>query len=474
MTSHNLRRDVAAYQQLHPEAGRAEAVRAVRSARPSSPRRISPDAAPPAGWPPSDRYPVMLAVLRDANGDGALDHIAAYDLAGGELLAEAMVAHAPAAELQQRYAHKIGEMREGAPARVDLEQLVALGRPDLAVHRIGFEARGFSTWSEFPDGSWRTVGEASDAAHSATATPVTGGGTHLVVIEHPDTVVLDLVVPEHSTRSGRGGTHLQQVLDQHGYTVAGDFWSELPGHVLYGRLHRGHLAEREWSTHARVRVVRESKVGNIEHRERTYRVGEVVKMYQWGRDGHEVERDCWWSSFDIDGAFIIGAEDVEVIEVLEENPPFWAEAERTPEQAVELLAEHHRFAAEAVAAWAAAGLVFTVESRGLAIRTPAPERAMLGHIRRDYRQREARPGLMVNDWDAPQVYSGPYEAVIREHGGYPRTAQFAALPRDPFAAQAKAREVAEGARPVPVIEVEPAAECEWCELPAGSCACRDE
>ena len=99
---------------------------------------------------------------------------------------------------------------------------------------------------------------------------------------------------------------------------------------------------------------------------------------------------------------------------------------------------------------------------------------MVGYIGRIYQQREARPGLMVRDWEAPRIYAGPYEAVIREGGGYPRTAQFAALPRDPFAAQVKARQVAEGARPVPVIEIAPVAECEWCDLPADSCACRDE
>ncbi|MFI9553172.1 hypothetical protein [Nonomuraea endophytica] len=45
-----------------------------------------------------------------------------------------------------------------------------------------------------------------------------------------------------------------------------------------------------------------------------------------GRAGHAVERDVWWSSTDIDLAKILPADDVEVLQVLEEISPWLAEA----------------------------------------------------------------------------------------------------------------------------------------------------
>lgn len=87
------------------------------------------------------------------------------------------------------------------------------------------------------------------------------------------------------------------------------------------------LAERDWSTIARVRITKPYRAGSVspwdEHR---FAVGDEREMNQHGRAGRPVERDAWWSSFDIDGAFIIPAGHVEVLEITSESAPTFAAA----------------------------------------------------------------------------------------------------------------------------------------------------
>ncbi|MDL4814019.1 hypothetical protein [Actinomadura opuntiae] len=47
----------------------------------------------------------------------------------------------------------------------------------------------------------------------------------------------------------------------------------------------------------------------------------MTTLVQWGRAGRPIDRDTWWTGYDIDGAHILPAAGVEVIEVLDENPP---------------------------------------------------------------------------------------------------------------------------------------------------------
>jgi hypothetical protein len=73
------------------------------------------------------------------------------------------------------------------------------------------------------------------------------------------------------------------------------------------------LAEREWSTRARVRISSNypgSQPDMWSGREQPPRPGAVLEMIQWGRAGRPVDRDAWWTSTDIDGAVIIPAEHV--------------------------------------------------------------------------------------------------------------------------------------------------------------------
>jgi hypothetical protein len=84
----------------------------------------------------------------------------------------------------------------------------------------------------------------------------------------------------------------------------------------------GQQAIRDWHTRAIVRV-RETTVKHSVDSwgERTFRQGEELEMVQWGRAGRPVERDSWWTSYDIDSAFLIGSAKVEVVKVIEEVSP---------------------------------------------------------------------------------------------------------------------------------------------------------
>lgn len=82
------------------------------------------------------------------------------------------------------------------------------------------------------------------------------------------------------------------------------------------------IAAREWFTRARVRILETIKTQSVDPwTTRDFYAGQELEMVQWGRAGRPVERDTWWTSFDIDGAHIIKAGKVEVIEILEEVSP---------------------------------------------------------------------------------------------------------------------------------------------------------
>jgi len=82
------------------------------------------------------------------------------------------------------------------------------------------------------------------------------------------------------------------------------------------------IAAQDWYTRARVRILETIAKHSVDQWvTRTFRAGEELEMVQWGRAGRPVERDAWWTSFDIDGAHIIEASKVEVIKVLAEVIP---------------------------------------------------------------------------------------------------------------------------------------------------------
>ncbi len=82
------------------------------------------------------------------------------------------------------------------------------------------------------------------------------------------------------------------------------------------------IATRDWHIKAIVRVLETTVKHSVDPWiERTFRVGEELEMVQWGRAGRPIRRDAWWTSFDIDGALIVEASKVEVVEIIDEIAP---------------------------------------------------------------------------------------------------------------------------------------------------------
>jgi hypothetical protein len=92
-------------------------------------------------------------------------------------------------------------------------------------------------------------------------------------------------------------------------------------HVTAAKKEEQH-AGRDWHTRALVRIKETTHTGSPEGGTHTFHAGQEVEMVQWGRAGREVNRGAWWTSFDIDGAFIIKAKNVEVIKIIEEEDPW--------------------------------------------------------------------------------------------------------------------------------------------------------
>jgi hypothetical protein len=80
-------------------------------------------------------------------------------------------------------------------------------------------------------------------------------------------------------------------------------------------------ATRDWHTRALVRFKETVTVRAPESEEYTFRAGQEREMVQWGRAGRAVDRTSWWTSYDIDGAYIIDAGKVEVVKIIEEVLP---------------------------------------------------------------------------------------------------------------------------------------------------------
>lgn len=84
------------------------------------------------------------------------------------------------------------------------------------------------------------------------------------------------------------------------------------------------VAQRDWHTRARVCIREDVASQSIAPAGvRYFHAGEECEMIQWGHKGRFVLRDTWWDSTDIDAAYIIASDHVEVIAVLEEVPPLY-------------------------------------------------------------------------------------------------------------------------------------------------------
>ncbi len=387
---------------------------------------------PPPGWPTGSHIPAMVSTwICTWNSEAITRTVQVRHGQTQELIAETTIPFRPAVELIAEYeAAGLIDGPPGSPVHTSVTRTVGLGRPDLIAHQLGYDAGpSQSEWTQWPDGSWRTTAWPMTSRHIATLEPLRPGLSELSALtirEYPGgRVVVDELIDPIDPKDEQARARL---LDQHGYTVKRYSWERLPGGVRYATAMPGHLAERYWRRLARLRITVETKcAAPDDYHGRTYKVGEILKANQNGRAGEPVDRDSWWvgEGVDIDGGHILPAANVEVVEVLHDVPPTWADAALPAGEVLALLGPYFPEAGEAVAAWYAAGLVVTRTPSGLAIYTPGPEYRWVGGLARDY-------------WDghagALNRYTKGYEAVDPQQGWLNR--HLKQLPLDPVAAAA--------------------------------------
>jgi hypothetical protein len=175
------------------------------------------------------------------------------------------------------------------------------------------------------------------------------------------------------------------LLDGHGFVLENGSWVDRHDGSLYSRARIGQLAERDWRKKARVRITRDQRCGTVDPRtEHTFRVGEEETVLQWGRAGHAIDADEWWTDTDSDDVgYVLDADGVEVLELLEHRPATWNEAAMNARQIADALATQAQ-AREAGQAWEDAGLLVAMTHHSLEIRTGG-DRRLVGQVRRDYR-----------------------------------------------------------------------------------------
>ena len=82
-------------------------------------------------------------------------------------------------------------------------------------------------------------------------------------------------------------------------------------------------ATHDWAFEALVRMLAEQGSASVSRMlTRRFRVGKECVMDQWGVAGRPVDRDAWWTCFDIDGAFIVPASKVEVVRFIRAGCPY--------------------------------------------------------------------------------------------------------------------------------------------------------
>lgn len=85
------------------------------------------------------------------------------------------------------------------------------------------------------------------------------------------------------------------------------------------------IATQDWYTRAIVRIL-ETTITRSFDGEHTFTASEELEMVQWGRAGRTIDRSAWWTSYDIDGAFIIESDKTEIVRIIDEVAPIESEA----------------------------------------------------------------------------------------------------------------------------------------------------
>jgi hypothetical protein len=83
------------------------------------------------------------------------------------------------------------------------------------------------------------------------------------------------------------------------------------------------VAERDWGRRALVRFIQDVETAApFDETTTRYRTGTRMRLWQCGRKGQPVDRRFWQTSFDIDTMHFIPAEAVEILQIMEDSPPF--------------------------------------------------------------------------------------------------------------------------------------------------------
>jgi hypothetical protein len=403
MSSHNQRAAIAAYRAQNPTASYTRALGAVREGwRPAAfLTRAYPGelgvATPPADWTDrSGRFPAVAALWRDRDGDGVLDQFVVFDAVTGERTAALVMPHdpGPGAAAAEEEVRATGTVPSSA-AGMEKVQQIELGQPNRLLHQLNHEA-ALKLWQRWSDGSWRVPVRPSEFTHSVTVTTLdaAAGRVRLVITEHPGAVVLDEVAGVRFSPSKPGEPYfvaLNRLLDQRGYVAEYGYFTDIAPGVQYERVRPGRLAQRHWRVRAELRLLREVTSRPGEGRPRTFGAGETVVMQRYGAAGQPVRLGGWHSNYDLEISHHLDPREVEVVEVLEDLAPMHADAVVDPAVLIELLVPHHPGAAEAVTAWAAAGLHLSLGTAGVEIRTPGPRYRLIGRIGRNYAGEPVKP-----------------------------------------------------------------------------------
>ena len=133
------------------------------------------------------------------------------------------------------------------------------------------------------------------------------------------------------THEGEEGARLGLALLPGGATIPvynhpenGSIWYEQLSLEEWKASQEGTVALHNWHIRARVRIRETTVRRSVDPwREHTFQRGDVLELIKWANAGNALWRKSgWWTSYDIDGAFILDEAQIEVLEILDETSPF--------------------------------------------------------------------------------------------------------------------------------------------------------
>jgi hypothetical protein len=209
---------------------------------------------------------------------------------------------------------------DGARERLDAALISAAGGPTVGdVVRMADAELAVVTgarWSAGPPADWPPL--------AYEISPAAGGPMRGLAVPAEALTV----IPDHDADGGREGAQAQAAYTASVALAALHAENQAREDAERGARKSAEDAKpksvRDWRTRAHVRVVTETTTGAPDDpwpaQGRRWKVGEQPVLVQWGGAGRPIDRDSWWTGYDIDGAHILPADCIEVIEVIEDSP----------------------------------------------------------------------------------------------------------------------------------------------------------